>query len=202
MCRDDLSRIHEIRDCVLKRGRSETYFANFDNSLADDPVKRKHFLHIEAALSGLDAVAWGHLKMRVVPLFVARHQDRGRQAAFDKLNEAKAYNYLAKLGCVEVAFIPESPIPGQRTPDLCGRLGTQRILCEVKTINPSDDEAALRRKGACGQIVQRSAQGALPDGFFDKLMATLKGKRPASPALFRRPEVRTIPSIRSALRSE
>jgi hypothetical protein len=174
VCSSDLPRICEIRDCVMKRGRSGTYFDNFDNSLVDHPVKRKHFLHLEADLAGLDAAAWTHLKAQVIPLFERRHQVRGWQAAFDKLNETKAYNYLERLGCVEVAFIPVSTASGQKTPDLQGKLGTKRILCEVKTINPSDDEAAARGAVARGQIVSGSTQGSLPESFFGKLTATLR----------------------------
>jgi hypothetical protein len=174
MCRGDLSRIWEICDCVRKRGRPGTYFENFDSSLADNPVKRKHFLHLEAELAGLDAVAWAHLMAQVLPLFESRHEVRGWQAAFDKLNEAKAYNYLARLGCTEMAFIPVSSASGQKTPDLQGKLGASPILCEVKTINPSDLEAAARSAVANGLIVAGSTQGSLPDAFFRKLTATLK----------------------------
>jgi hypothetical protein len=65
----------------------------------DNPVKRKHFLHLEAELAGLDTAAWTYLRAQVLPLFERRHEVRGWQAAFDKLNEAKGYNYLARMGC-------------------------------------------------------------------------------------------------------
>lgn len=173
MCHGDMLRIWEIRDCVLKRGHSKNYFENFDTSLEDSPVKRKHFLHLDAELAKLDAVSWTYLKAQVLPLFENRDQARGWQAAFDKLNEAKGYSYLTQLGCMEVAFIPASAAWGQKTPDLRGKLRTSSVLCEVKTINPSDIEAASRSAVAHGQIVSGSTQGALPDGFFGKLMATL-----------------------------
>lgn len=174
MCRSDLPRICEIRDCVLNRGCSGTYFDNFDSSIADNAVKRKHFLHVEAELARLDTAAWMFLKGQVLPLFERRHEVRGWQAAFDKLNEAKGYNYLTTLDCTDVAFIPVSSAPGQKTPDLEGKLGAKRVFCEVKTINPSDIEAASRNAVARGQIVSGSTQGTLPDGFFDKLIATLR----------------------------
>lgn len=174
MCRSDLVRICEIRDCVLNRGCSGTYFDNFDQSVADNPVKRKHFVHLEDELAGLDTAAWMVLKGQVTPLFERRHGVRGWEPAFDKLNEAKGYNYLTTLGCTDVAFIPVSSAPGQKTPDLEGRLGSKRVFCEVKTINPSDIEAASRSAVARGQIVSRSTQRTLPDGFFVKLISTLR----------------------------
>jgi hypothetical protein len=167
--RADLPRIFEIRDCVARRGGSETYFQDFENSLANNPVKRKHFLHIETELGGLDLDAWTYLKTQVVPLFGKKNPPRGWQAAFDKLNQAKAFNYLVRCGCTQVAFVRESTVPGRKTPDLHGRLNTKNVLCEVKTINPSDDESAARV-----QMTARFIQGELPNAFFGKLTSTLK----------------------------
>lgn len=169
MCHCELPRISEIRDCVQQRGGAGHYFENFDSSLVENPVKRKHFLHLEAELAELDDPAWSQFKGQVVPLFEKKDTVRGWQAVFDKLNETKAYKYLAKIGCVELSFIPESSVPGQKTPDLKGRLGGASMLCEVKTINPSDDEAKAR-----GQMIARSIQGDLLEAFFAKLSSTLK----------------------------
>ncbi len=169
-----MPRIREIWDGVLKRGREGTYFENFPASLHDNPVKRKYLIHTEDELAKLDTAAWVHLKAQVLPLFENRDPVRGWQAAFDKLNEAKGYNYLARLGCVEIAFIPPSTASGRKTPDLQGRLGTDLVLCEVKTINCSEIEAESRSAVALGEIVSGSTQRALSDGFFCKLTATLK----------------------------
>jgi len=165
----DLPRIFEIRGCVKKRGGSEAYFQDFENSLTNNPVKRKHFLHIESELVGLDSVAWAYLKAKVVPLFGKKNPPRGWQAAFDMLNQAKAFNYLRRYGCTEVAFVPESTVPGQKTPDLRGNRLTKHVLCEVKTFNVSDIEAAART-----QMRARFIQGKLPDAFFAKLTSTLQ----------------------------
>jgi hypothetical protein len=61
--RADLPRIYEVRDCVAEPGGAEAYFQDFENSLANNPVKRKHFLHIEAELAGLDLDAWAYLQI-------------------------------------------------------------------------------------------------------------------------------------------
>jgi hypothetical protein len=168
MSRHELPRIYELRDSLANPSSQNTYFQDFENSIAAHPVKRKHFIHIEADLSGLDLVAWTYLKTEVAHLFERKDPKRGWQAAFDKLNQAKAYNHLGRLGCADVEFIPESTASGEKTPDLQGRLGTIRVLCEVETINPSDNEAIAR-----GQIIARVIPGRLPDAFFRKLAATL-----------------------------
>jgi len=165
----DLPRIREIRDCTVKHDCLGTYFENFDASVVAYPVKYKHFLHLESELADLDAAAWAQLKAQVVPLFQKRDPVRGWQAAFDKLNEAKAFGYLARLGCTELAFIPESSIPGRKTPDLTGRMGSKSVLCEVKTTNPSDDEANAR-----GRMIARSIKLQLSEASFSKLTSTLE----------------------------
>ena len=168
MCRDEIPRIREIIAAVEKCGCSGHYFENFDNSLLENPTKREHFLHLETELAELDCAAWSQLKEQVVPFFKKKYPVRGWQSAFDKLNQAKAYKYLAMLGCREVSFIPESSIPGKKTPDLEGRLGSTSILCEVKTINPSDEETNAR-----GRMIARPIQGDLPEAFFNKLSSTV-----------------------------
>lgn len=86
----DLPRISEIKDCVVKCGHAGHYFEKFDITKIDNTIKRKHFLHLEAELAELDFAAWEQIKTQIIPLFQKGHSFRGWQAAFDKLNEAKA----------------------------------------------------------------------------------------------------------------
>ncbi len=166
---NELPRISEIRDLLRNPAAPNAYFQDFDNSIATEPVKLKHFNDIESDLQGLDPDAWDCLKHEVAPLFEKKHRTRGWQAAFDKLNQAKAYNHLKRIGCTDVQFIPESPKTGQKTPDLKGWHGPTKVLCEVKTINISEDEARARF-----EMAAHSIQGRLPDAFFEKLRSTLK----------------------------
>jgi hypothetical protein len=169
--RDKLRRIGEIRDGLTNPGSPNTYSLNFEdpNGVGLVELKRKQFADIEEDLSGLDSAAWKHLKPQVTHLFGTKDPIRGWQAAFDRLNEAKAYNHLLRLGVTDLKFIPQSTISGKKTPDLHGRLGQVRVLCEVKTINPSDNEAVVRHRG-----IVRDIQHRLPNAFFEKLAATLK----------------------------
>jgi hypothetical protein len=169
MHRTTLPRIFELRDLLRNPDTPSAYFRDFDSSIATEPVKRKHFIDIEADLQGLDPGAWDYLKHEVAPLFEQKDPARGWRAAFDKLNQAKAYIHLKRIGCTDVEFIPESPTRGQKTPDLKGQLGETKVLCEVKTINISQDEANARTA-----IVARSIQRHLSDAFFEKLRSTLK----------------------------
>lgn len=163
----DLPRIYELRDLLHTLGAPGTYFKNFDAPM--EPLKRKNFLDIEADLRGLDIAAWNALKIKAAPLFERRHPKRGWQAAFDILNQAKAYNYLVTIGCTAVEFIPESKVRGEKTPDLQAMSRSVRVLCEVKTINISDNEASVRTQQSVGSVGLE-----LPAQFFAKLSSTLE----------------------------
>jgi hypothetical protein len=64
-------------------------------------------------------------------LLTVRDAKRGWQPLFDKLNQAKAFNYLRWIGWVNVEFIPPSTETGQQTPDLRAESGSNKVLCEV-----------------------------------------------------------------------
>jgi hypothetical protein len=108
------------------------------------------------------------LSSETIPLLTRRDPARGWRALFDKLNEAKGYNYLTRIGCTNVGFIPRSQ--GQKTPDLEGFLGSERVLCEVKTINVSEDECEFRK----GMFGVKNIVIQLPRQFLNKLESTLQ----------------------------
>ena len=167
---NELPRIYELQGLLETRKLSNTYFQDFDNSIAADRQKLKFLEDIEDDLKDLDDAAWNFLKGEVVPFFQQKDCKRGWQQVFDRLNEAKGYNYLIKLGCQDVEFIPRSGKDGPKTPDLKGKLNSTLVLCEVKTINASNDEVERRKK----KIAIVDYQLSLPEPFFKKLEDILK----------------------------
>ena len=169
MYRRELPRTFELRDMAQKPPSPDAYFDEFCRRLQDSAVRLKHFCDVELELGGLDTPAWQHLKEEIAPLLRAKDGARGWRALFDKLNEAKAYNHLAVIGCTGIRFIPRSPVPGNRTPDLEGwLLDSTHVLCEVKTINISQGEVCRRQIGGPGT----TASHLRPD-FFGKLRSRL-----------------------------
>lgn len=164
MYRDELPRVFELHDLIAHSSLPQAYFQNFEKSLSQIPQKLKQFLDIEKDLQGLDAAAWVFLKSEVTPLLAAKHPTRGWQSLFDKLNQAKAFNYLKGAGYLNVRFIPPSAVKGQQAPDL----QADGTLCEIKTINVSDVEADRRDSGGVGTVTDR-----LDEGFFKKLSSDL-----------------------------
>ena len=98
----------------------------------------------------------------------APHPTRGWQQLFDTLNEAKGYNHLVRIGCKDIKFVPRAKADSVQTPDLRGFLGATPVLCEVKTINVSDDEANRFATGGVG-----TTQVYLGKQFFEKLSSVI-----------------------------
>jgi hypothetical protein len=166
MLRRKLPRIYELKD-LTDSSHPDAYFRNFEDFL-QAPTCLKTFVLLERELQGLDPDAWEFLSRKASPYLTRKDaKGRGWQQLFDFLDaEASAYNYLKEsVGCSRVSFIPES---GGPTPDFEGVLDDGRVLCEVKTINNSDDEVRARREEAV-----RDVNARLESGFLGKLDADI-----------------------------
>jgi hypothetical protein len=170
--RERLPRVYELFcDQVPDRFLPNAYLHDFENSLDTCRSMFEAFIDLEKELDMLDSQSFGTLKAEIAPLLhSATQEERGIQQAFNRVNEIKGYIHLKKdMGCKDVSFIPRSD---RRTPDLQGFLGPTKVLCEVKTINISQDEMEFRK----GRSVRRGTP-PLTEGFFRKLdddMATAK----------------------------
>jgi hypothetical protein len=163
--RKELPRVFELHDLVQPSSSPEAYFPDFEKSLSEIRPKLKQFRDIEHDLRGLDAEAWAFLKSEVAPLLASKDPKRGWQSLFDKLNQAKAFNYLKNAGYANVRFVPPSSAKRQQTPDL----EADGVLCEVKTVNVCEVEARRRFSGGVGTVTD-----SLDEGFFKKLTSDLR----------------------------
>jgi hypothetical protein len=169
MFRSKLSRLYELKDLIADPSSPVSYFQNFDEKLRDSKHIMDVYVGWERVLQCLDEQAWLYLKNEAVPYLMVWDRGRGWQSLFDILNQAHAYDYLKRLGCQEIAFISRR---AQRTPDLEAWLGESRLLCEVKTLNISDEEVRGRMT-----VVARSIAICLGGGFFRKLLAAIEQAR-------------------------
>jgi hypothetical protein len=161
--RNQLPRLYELRDLAANTRSKNAYFQNFEDRLPDPQILR-FYSELERDLDGLDNLTWESLKDEAAPRFTARHPDLGWTQLFDILRtQARAYNYLKRIGCSGVRFIPR--VPNSRTPDLEARTSGEGILCEAKTLNVSIDSIRARRAIS----VRNGLQTGLPKGFFKKL---------------------------------
>ena len=133
-------RLYELRDL----GGQEDYFSDIDERL-DDSLSRKKSAQLAKLLNRLDEESWNYLKDQCKPLLSKVSEDRSWTPLFDRFNEAKGYGYLLDRGCSSPKFITISDKNGHQTPDLEASDGTSEYLCEVKTINISDEEIERRK---------------------------------------------------------
>lgn len=149
-----------------------TLFKNFEMNLADPDI-RNIWEGRETEFQKLPKEAWDSFKEKIKPYLGSRHTDRGYEQLIATLNEAYTYNYLVLVGCDRVQFIPESQ--SQPSPDLQGWLEDQTILCEVKTIQASDNEIQERKKRI--RVSTADQKQTLPEEFFNKLEKTINKAR-------------------------
>jgi hypothetical protein len=93
-----------------------------------------------------------------------------KPSLFEVLSEARGYAYLHSIGCSDISFVKRRDGP---TPDIEARSDGRSVLCEVKTINISDDEAGRRRRAYSGTPVAGRTPTELGTKYLAKLSKTL-----------------------------
>ncbi len=170
--REELVRVFELKDMLSDPSHSDAYFQDFEKGLQENNQKLEAFRKMEALLSVLDAEAWSALKTAASAHLTRPSANKGRgwQALFDALSEARGYAYLHSIGCTDLHFVARGDGP---TPDIEAAMGGRRVLCEVKTINISDDEAGRRRRVYAGTPVASRTPTELGLAYLSKLSKTL-----------------------------
>ena len=159
-------RVCELRSLIGDPNNPNAYFRNFDASVIEEPLRMSAWERREQELQRLDLDAWTFLKAEAQPHLTLKNMGgRGWQQLIDILNQARAHNYLTSIGCTGVRFIPRTKT---KTPDLEAQLDGLKMLCEVKTLNISEEEVSARQKGE-GTVSNR-----LSPAFFGKLASTLR----------------------------
>jgi hypothetical protein len=129
------------------------YFNDFENSFCFD--KNEIWTNREKELQDLDLKSWEIIRNKASNyLMKLDYVGAGWwHQLIEVLNEARGYNYLKSIGCTAIEFIPQAIEKSIDTPDLKGKLENCSILCEVKTINISKEEAFAQRFGACRESI-------------------------------------------------
>lgn len=163
--RELLPHLFELRDAT-DVSLPTAYFHDFESRFAQGRTVLRHFQKLERHLAMLDDEAWRDLKPRAAAVAHIRNGGRGWQALFDVFNEATGYGYLRSLGSTHIRFIKRSQ---KQTPDLAAVCNGQPVLCEVKTINISQEEAERRDRIHQGEIIGSQTSPNLPSGFLRKI---------------------------------
>ena len=171
--RSELSKVYQLIDLIKDRAHHDSYFQNFEQSIGEEPSKPRIWLAREKELQRLDSESWDFLKNEALPYLTARNnRGRGWEQLISILNQARAHNFLLDSGYSDIRFIPRESEKWKKTPDLEAKFGDIPVICEVKTINISEQEAEAGHSGA-----SRSTLANLEPGFFDKFTANLNNAK-------------------------
>lgn len=186
MSRSELPRVYQLIDLIEDRAHHDSYFQNFEHSIEEGVEKRNVWLAREKELQRLDREAWDFLKDEAFPYLTARsHCGRGWEQLISMLNQARAYNFLLDSGCSEIRFIPRIKV--KETPDLEAKSDSIPVICEVKTVNKSAQEAEARQSGA-----QSFTLANLDPGFLNKLTSDLEKAKCQMVSYNNSPDVRHV----------
>jgi hypothetical protein len=155
VCRDYFPRLFELSDLLPEPVPAGLALPALDQTLLE-PGKREYFEKREVDLQGLDEVAWAAIKEKFTRWPKARaHEQRILEPLYEILNEAKGYNYLKEAGCSDIHFIRVSARQNEKTPDLGAVHGDHQVLCDVKTVNRSQNEVERARTGGVATSPER-----------------------------------------------
>jgi hypothetical protein len=171
--REMLPRIYELKKMLADPSHPDAYFQDFEDGLEKYKSKLNAFVKLERQLAVLDDEGWRDLKDRAALHLVSQTREKGRgwQSLFDVFSEARGFGYLVSIGCIGVHFIKRTK---GKTPDLGAVRDDGSVLCEVKTLNISKDEAEKRQRISQGAFLASSTSLNVGDGFLKKLSATLE----------------------------
>jgi hypothetical protein len=157
-----MKRILELIDQINLRYPENDFFMDFREVIATTISARSQYEEIDNCLMDLDQPSWNLLKEKAISKFMSHRIGNWEQDFFNTLNESKAYSFLVHNSCTGLSFIKESDHT-TRTPDIEGIFDRRQLLCEVKTINKSDDEIIRYMSN------EFHTSYFLNDGFFNKL---------------------------------
>ena len=161
---------YELIDAIDDRSNPRAYFKYFESRVEAEPDLARVWAAQESQFRLLDWPSWEQLKTEALPyLTVEDPKGRGWHQLISILNQARAHNYLKRRGCTDIRFVPRAKKTGIETPDIEANWKAREILCEVKTLEISDDEVRAR-----SDILGRATQHVLPLEFHAKFCRTIE----------------------------
>ena len=166
-----LPRLYELKNATDQSHPDAYFHKDFESRFAEGRTVLEQRQRIERVLAALDRDAWSDLKARAAAVAHKKDGGRGWRELFDTFDEAKGYVHLQSNGCTSIAFIKRQP--RRKSPDLRALQGSKHVLCEVKTINVSQDEAERRAQIAQGKTMAGDVSNSVKVEMLRKVSATL-----------------------------
>lgn len=161
-----MKRLKELIQKVITSEKDDGFFNQIEFGPINQPLAYKLYAAYEQALQCLDSESWNILSTKAIEHYRQHRDGQLKEAFYNQLDEAFAYQYLVNQGYKSVKFFEENK--KNKTPDLSYRINEKQFYCEVKSIGVSDDE--ICRSSKSGQDYDAcEAYCSLKEGFFKKL---------------------------------
>lgn len=164
-----MKRMRDLIERIKREYPEDQFFVGVGESLRIDHQARTLYRAYDRAIDYLDPQSWAVLADKAVKHFRDHRKGMLKQGFFNQLNDAFAYQYLARRGCSQISVLREGR---SSVPDLRYRDGREWRHCEVKTVSESDDEIA--RRGSGNAFDSGKLYGELSPEYLRKFSATLE----------------------------
>lgn len=162
-----MRRIRELISIIQEEHPTDRFFANIETTWETSRQARAQYAAYDRALRRLDTNSWVEIKTKATQHFLDHRKGQLKQGFFNQLNEAFAYEFMARKGCTDIKIIKEE---GKTIPDIAYKFNGVSANCEVKTIGISEEQLA---RWESIQAFSGTLYSQLSDGFLDKLTSTL-----------------------------
>lgn len=160
-----MKRLKELIQKVITSGKDDGFFNQIEFDPINQPLAYQWYEAYEQALQCLDSESWNILSAKAIEHYKQHRDGQLKEAFYNQLNEAFAYQYLVNQGYENVKFLDDSA-KKKKTPDLSFEVVGKQFYCEVKSIGVSVDEL---RRSQSGQSYEGSVYYSLDEGFFNKI---------------------------------
>lgn len=160
-----MKRLNELIQKVITSEKDDGFFNQIEFDPINQPLAYKLYAAYEQALLCLDSESWNILSTKAIEHYGQHRDGQLKEAFYNQLDEAFAYQYLVNQGYENVKFFEENK--KKKTPDLCYKIDEKQFYCEVKSIGVSVDEICRSKSGKvydAGEVYC-----SLKEGFFKKL---------------------------------
>ena len=153
-----MQRIRELIAAVNRRCPEDRFFQNFEQVIQESRQARAQYRSYDRALQSLDSTSWEELRKKSVCHFQDYRLGQLKQGFFNQVNDAFAYEHLARRGYSSIRILAES---GKTTPDIEYYDGSEMAGCEVKTLGISDE--LIQRRESIGAFSGSTYQRLSPE---------------------------------------
>lgn len=160
-----MKRLNELIQKVITTRKYDGFFDQIEFDPINQPLAYQWYEAYEQALQCLDSESWNILSAKAIEKYTQHRDGQLKEAFYNQLNEAFAYQYLQNEGYTNIKILDDS-LKKKKIPDLSYEIMGKQFYCEVKSIRVSDDEL---HRSQSGESYEGSVYYSLDEGFFNKI---------------------------------